>query len=219
MQDMKPDPSEQELRFVEELLKSAAAFEPTRAAPIGLASRALASRRKRNVPRRAILGICAGLTLAGAAAATAVILKVRAVPDDLPRTVTAGREISAPVIMVDEKKKETTRKQDEPGPYKITDAFERRKIDLSPKRRRIRTVRPGKAPKPVIAKAVVREEIVHRFETGIIAPVLIASQDAESGATIMQTSLIEIPMEHGELVLQDGYDSSQIRPISTEENP
>ncbi len=221
MQDLNRDPSEPQIRRLEELLTAAAEFEPARPAPIGLASRAVSPRRGRQAPRRAVLGICAGLALAGAAAAAALIIQVRNAPQNLPSEVAVhrGAQTGVPTALIEEKEKTIPKKPGDSGGYKITDAFDRRKVDLSPKLRRFRTVRPHKAPKPVIAKAEITQEVVHLFETGIIAPVLISTPDAESGATILQTSLIEIPIEQSELVLREGYDSPHIRPITNEENP
>ena len=62
---------------------------------------------------------------------------------------------------------------------KITNAFEKKRVRSKPIKFRLRTVRPGKPQRAVVAKAEFHEEIVHCFETGVIAPVMISTPDPD----------------------------------------
>ena len=110
-----------------------------------------------------------------------------------------------------------SRTPERPSP-RISTAFEKRRIPLGRKHPKVRRADPEKPVKAVIAKAEVIEETVHRFETGILAPVMVATQDSETGETVLQRTLMEIPMEHRELVMNDRYDNPHIRQVSFEEN-
>jgi hypothetical protein len=80
-------------------------------------------------------------------------------------------------------------------------------------------IRKGKPSRAVIAKAEISFETVHVFETGIITPVLVSAPNELTGATTMQTSLLELPIEHREIAVPEGYDGSNIRLIGNEERP
>ena len=211
-------PTESDIARLESVLRSAAAFDPGSPAPTGFASRALARNPARHSSRRAAYGIafaistgCAALAAAAilikmdhneAAASRSAPLKTAAYPPPNTKTPEPAPEKQKPTL----------------DQIKITDAFEKRRVRPKTKKPGFRSVRPGKPQRAVVAKAELHEEVVHRFESGVIAPVMIATPDAESGETVLQTSLLKLPIEHGEYIEKSDYDSSHIRPVSNEEN-
>ena len=217
------EPNDQELSRVESLLRSAAAYEPDRPAPIGLAARALAPKQHRRAPRRAVYGLGFALSVAGAAAAAALILRSPVEPAMVSPTQFASHPVerikhaAVPPLEVTPRVAASRKKEQSSSP-KISNAFEKRRITFKPKRTKYRRANPEKPVRAVMAKAQIIEETVHRFEIGILAPVLVATQDAETGETIMQPTLMEIPIEHQELVMSDGYDGFQIQQVNFEEN-
>ncbi len=211
---MNPTASMDDTSRTERLLWAAADFEPEEPAPVGLAFRALAGRRRRrNIRARRLIAQGACTFACVVAALLLWPTREAPLPVDMPPVVEPAKVPTPKAGAVRARPKQPPKQQQKlvQGAGPSTPAATRPTRAWLPRHHHWRERRIRREPES--SKPLWRTEVVRRTTTGVLAPAWVAGPGAGGGAMEVTPAVLDVPLGD-----EDGGPGAG--PASyTEENP
>jgi hypothetical protein len=169
------------------LLRVAANFDPATQAPEGLAHRALTGVGRRPVRRRLVLAGATAMTIALIALVSTRLPRIAAIRETTGPGRIRMRPISPPVRYVDTGSASVDTLVRTVTPQRAVDDAGKAREPL------VRHARRKDAQR--IARVRLREEVVRRYDTGVLAPVWVAERNSDGDGVVMQPAVVQVPLQ------------------------